>query len=644
MKQLIFIICLLLIAVFVYAFPPVVSNVVMIQSDHPCGTYEFGATIFYNLADEFGHTSYISVVISEDSGQTWTITPTLAFLSGDIRSGVHRGVNKAIYWDISNEYQRFYGHNYRAKVTVVDETPEAPIPSNFVFVDGGTFNNGTSDVTLSSFYLDKYELTQSAYSDVMLNNPSDFSNVINGPVEKINWFEAIEYCNRRSMKEGFTPCYSYSTDAHGNYGTNPNNWPEGWNTDFHNHTNVSCSWTANGYRLPTEMEWMFAAQGGNQPHNYTYSGSDDINSVAWYIENGYSGYTTHAVGGKLPNELGLYDMSGNVWELCWDNFVDGYYPPGPQTNPTGVLPSSSTYYPPYHVLRGGSCDTYAISCATSYRWRQRATDHFWNTCVGFRVCRTANEFVLVDGGTFNNGTSNVTVSPFYLAKSELTQSAFNNVMEYNPSGFTNVCNGPVESVSWCEAIKYCNQRSRLEGLTPCYSLYGSTDPETWQEWQQYPGEMPVYMPYDGYIECDWSANGYRLPTEAEWEFAARGGNHSYSTDYSGSNTINNVAWYTSNSGSKTHTVGTNGSNELGIYDMSGNVYEWCWDAEGDYPGGDITDPHGPIIWSDSSFRALRGGGWNSYDEYCKVGFRNFYNASTLVKETSYGFRLCRNAP
>ena len=230
-----------------------------------------------------------------------------------------------------------------------------PPPANFVFVQGGTFHNGTSNVTLSSFYIDKYEVTQASYQAVMGTNPSQFSGYPNRPVERVSWFKAIEYCNRRSIQEGLTPCYSYSS-----YGTNPDNWPAGWNTNENNHTNVSCNWSANGYRLPTEMEWMFAAKGGNQSQGYTYSGSNTIGDVAWYYYNSSS--TTHTVGTKAANELGIYDLSGNVWEWCWD-----------------------VYNGSYRVSCGGSWGSVALYC--TYRYINFATDSYGN--VGFRCVRVS---------------------------------------------------------------------------------------------------------------------------------------------------------------------------------------------------------------------------------------------------------------
>lgn len=245
-------------------------------------------------------------------------------------------------------------------------------PDPMVLVAGGTFNNGVSDVTISSFYISKYELTQAEYLAIMGENPSFFTSNTSRPVEQVTWFDAIECCNRRSIKEGFTPCYSYLT-----YGTNPASWPEGWNSDSNNHTDVTCNWTANGYRLPTEAEWGFAARGGNQTHSYTYSGSNTIDAVAWYTSN--SRGTSHAVGIKTANELGLFDMSGNVWEWMWD--IYGNYPSGAQTNPQGAVNGS------YRVLRGGgwlySADHCTVFCRNNLNVNSSEFD------IGIRCVRNA---------------------------------------------------------------------------------------------------------------------------------------------------------------------------------------------------------------------------------------------------------------
>jgi formylglycine-generating enzyme len=242
--------------------------------------------------------------------------------------------------------------------------------SNMVHVTGSTYNNGTSDVTVSTFYINKYELTQTDYEAVMGSNPSQFNTVTNGPVEQVTWYAAIEYCNKRSMNESLTPCYSY-----GIYGTNPTNWPADWNTISDNHTNVSCNWSANGYRLPSEGEWYFAGLGGNLTHNYIYSGSSNIDDVGWY--SGNAGSTTHTVGLKTPNELGLYDMTGNVSEWVWDIYAD--LPSNAQTNPHG--PTSGTV----RTIRGGNLTTSAYFCSLIYRYYYTATTS--SSHIGLRLCR-----------------------------------------------------------------------------------------------------------------------------------------------------------------------------------------------------------------------------------------------------------------
>ena len=183
------------------------------------------------------------------------------------------------------------------------------------------------------------------------------------------------------------------------------------------------------------------------------------------------------------------------------------------------------------------------------------------------------KMIVVKGGTFRMGSTsgisdqqpvhNVTISKdYYIGETEVTQELWTAVMGTNPSYFTSDSQLPVEQVSWYDCQTFITKLNSLTGAT------------------------------------------FRLPTEAEWEFAARGGNKSKGYTYSGSNTIDNVAWYTDNSSNKTHVVKTKSPNELGIYDMSGNVNEWCQDWYGSYSSAAVTDPQGA---STGSWRVIRGG-------------------------------------
>ena len=348
---------------------PVVSNVSASQRMDGSKIVD----IYYDLFDANDELCDITFKLSANDGASYDVIPSPANLSGDFGDDLPSGTNKHIIWNAGAESFGLDG-SYLYRV-YADDGSSPPMPENFILVEGGTFNNGTSDVTISSFYIDKYELTQAGYQAVMGTNPSYFGGNPNRPVEIVSWFNAIEYCNRRSLQEGLTPCYSYST-----YGTNPDGWPSGWNTSYSNHTNVSCNWTANGYRLPTEMEWMFAAKGGNQSQGYTYSGSNDLNDVGWYWDNwGSANNSTHSVGALAANELGTFDMSGNVWEWVWD--IYGSYPSGSQTNPTGANSGSS------RVFRGGGWGSDALGCTVSFRNGYNATGSSY--ILGFRCVRVS---------------------------------------------------------------------------------------------------------------------------------------------------------------------------------------------------------------------------------------------------------------
>ncbi|NIO87691.1 MAG: SUMF1/EgtB/PvdO family nonheme iron enzyme [Candidatus Aminicenantes bacterium] len=237
-----------------------------------------------------------------------------------------------------------------------------------IFVKGGTFPMGNSEggdgekpahrVTVGTFYMGKFEVTQEEWLAVMGNNPAYIRGAKN-PIHSVSWYDAVEYCNKRSRKEGLTPCYSGSGD------------------------DIVCDFNADGYRLPSEAEWEYAARGGLHSRNYRYSGSNDLDEVAWHPDN--SGYLPHPVGRKKPNELGIYDMSGNVWEWCWDWYIFDYYKNSPAINPTG-LPSGH-----HRVERGGSFFPYPTE---NHHW---CTFRFYDepfrefAHIGFRVVRTVKE-------------------------------------------------------------------------------------------------------------------------------------------------------------------------------------------------------------------------------------------------------------
>ena len=246
-------------------------------------------------------------------------------------------------------------------------------------------------------------------------------------------------------------------------------------------------------------------------------------------------------------------------------------------------------------------------------------------CIALTSCKPDNELptgvaviivngvtfnmIAVEGGTFwmgaqstNSGGQNydseadsdespvhqVTLSDYYIGETEVTQELWKAVMGSDPSYFEGD-DLPVEEVSWDDCQEFIRKLNSKTGKT------------------------------------------FRLPTEAEWEYAARGGNKSNGYKYSGSNSIDNVAWY---DGSETHTVGSKSPNELGIYDMSGNVYEWCSDWYGSYSSGSQTNPTGP---SSGSYRVLRGGGWDYFARLCRVSNRDCnYPGSRYC---NYGFRL-----
>jgi sulfatase modifying factor 1 len=252
-------------------------------------------------------------------------------------------------------------------------------PEKFVFVEGGTFINTKSNLfgknaKIPDFYIGKYEVTQKEWTDVMGYNPSKFKGD-SLPVEMVSWYDCVEYCNKRSLKEGFQPYYNIYKDKLDTSNTNEIDsikWTVTYNTK------------SDGYRLPTEAEWEYAAGGGQKSMSYTYSGSNEIDKVAWYWRNSGDKYLTgdwhwpalennhcqtKAVGSKKPNELRLFDMSGNVREWCEDWYEDFH-----------------THIGFARVQRGGGWLGAGYCCKTSFRGSFEANGH--GPDQGFRLCRS----------------------------------------------------------------------------------------------------------------------------------------------------------------------------------------------------------------------------------------------------------------
>ena len=536
-------------------------------------------------------------------------------------------------------------------------------------VDGGTFmmgnNSGKSnekpvhEVTLSPYYIGETEVTQALWRAAGCINRSYYKNS-KLPVHDVMWLECQEFIRRLNVLTGYR------------------------------------------FSLPTEAQWEFAARGGNDSKGYPYAGSDDIGPVAWYHDNSnVDGTWMHEVATKQPNELGLYDMSGNAMEWCLDRYYA--YSGGAQVDPAwpGAEDDSDDC-----VVRGGSCFTAANECritardfcwnelrevhnglrlalqddrpvalgvsednvemmegevatvsitngsgsyhascsdgnvAASYiedsklyivaMWSGTATFTIWDDQSDLRaqvLVRVGKECTVgdvtfkmmpVEGGTFLMGNTReqdvstvnglespepvheVTLSSYSIGQTEVTQKLWTAVMGYNPSYFINP-QGPVEDMSWDECQEFISRLSELTGLH------------------------------------------FRLPTEAEWEFAARGGNRSRHYRYSGSRYLNEVAWNDDNAHNGQggglygpQTVALLLPNELGLYDMSGNIRELCHDWYAPYSAEPQTNPKGPET---GDKRVIRGGSFADDGNECSCAGRRHTYSWPFDGGNLVGFRL-----
>lgn len=343
MRTLLFmrtLICMLLLMLLPpMAFAQTVTNVTARQAGN---TVE----VTYSL----DQSATMSLLLSQDGGKNYEATPRS--VTGDVGK-VQAGNNKKIVWNLLEDAEDWDISYARFKVAVKRE-PQLTFTVKGVsftmnLVEGGTFTMGcTSEqdgdcyddeipahqVTLSDYYIGQTEVTQGLWKAVMDTNPSAFSKGDNYPVERVNWDDCRTFIDRLNSL-------------------------------------LSSQLDGAKFALPTEAEWEFAARGGNKSQHYKYAGSNYIDNVAWYYDNSgiNSGSATHPVAGKSPNELGLYDMSGNVWEWCHDGYTS--YSSAAQTNPTGGSP-----YCLYCVCRGGSWFYDAKYCRVLSRNRTAPSNRY----------------------------------------------------------------------------------------------------------------------------------------------------------------------------------------------------------------------------------------------------------------------------
>ena len=613
---------------------------------------------------------YNGVLIYDVTGFLTIYNGTLELCPNEV--GFHGWTKKRVLtWDVNNDGEvnladvnAIISLIFNEQASHVETFTVGGVSFSMVEVEGGSFESRHSpQVTLSPFAIGQTEVTQALWLAMMGSNPSFFNGDDHPggpdhPVEQVSWDDCQEFIAKLNEMTGRT------------------------------------------FRLPSEAEWEFAARGGNYSHGYNYAGSDNRDEVAWHRNN--SGHKTHPVAELLPNELGLYDMSGNVEEYCLDGYTSDYFYNNPLTNPimpatdgehvacgghylniTSLIDPSSTgstaaptkglrlamgepnYDTPlslskYEVeindglfdevtIAGGS-GLYQVDCDNN---EALTITHQDNTVrldaidVGpatitvsdlstgeqatIAVTINPSEFVMekftvgnerfvmskVDGGTFMMGATpeqedeatdderpvhEVTVSSFFIGQTEVTVGMWKAVLGYNPipyfiPEYAPPANAAASCISWDDCQNFITKLNEMTGRT------------------------------------------FRLPTEAEWEFAARGGNHSHGYKYAGSDILDGVALF---NGYRYPIVRTKAPNELGLYNMSGNEFEWCQDWFGPYGSEPLVNPVGPESGTE---RVMRGGSYYSHPSYCRVSYRigldpepdEYYNNHTI------GLRLVMDA-
>lgn len=376
----------------VFAVDPTVTNV---QAAQKVGTKQ--VEIYYDMS---GSTSpvFVSLQVSSNGGTSFAVP--VAALSGDVGANIALGRSKKITWNAGVDWNNQLSNTVKFRVTA---SIFAPI-GDMVLIPGGTFQMGNSftgegssdevpvhSVTVNAFYLQSVEVTKAQWDTVRIwGAASDrgYTDLLEGggkaanhPVHSISWYTVVKWCNARSQMENLTPCYTVGGVTYKTGSSAPD-----------------CNWSASGYRLPSEAEWERAARGGLSGRRFPW-GDTIMHSLANYTSSSSYAYDvsptrgphptyefndppfTSPVGSFEPYGYGLYDITGNLWEWCWDRYSSVYYSSSPLSNPRGHTSNS------FRVVRGGRWANYADNCRTASRLEYDPGRSLLS--VGFRPARSS---------------------------------------------------------------------------------------------------------------------------------------------------------------------------------------------------------------------------------------------------------------
>ena len=522
------------------------------------------------IVDDGGNYSF-----TVEHGGNYTVTPSKEEYTFTPASQTFNNVT-------SNQTQNFTA----SEIVTPSEITMVSIPAGSFRmgdIQGGGDSNElpVHSVTIISFEMGKYEVTQEQYQSVMGENPSDFSGT-NLPVEYVSWYDAVRFCNALSEQAGLTPCYNEST----------------WECDF----------SADGFRLPTEAEWEYACRAGTETKYYTGNSESDLGSAGWYYtkthpDSSNSSSKTHPVGQKTSNAFGLYDMHGNVWEWCGDWYDSEYYDSSSSSDPTGPSTGSS------RVGRGGGFTNDAKGCRSALRRWYYPT--YTNSVMGFRVVRrsfipgpaiftisytvTGADGVTVtlsgdasDSQTVNdNGSYSFTV--FESRNYTVTPSKDGYTFTPSSKSFTNVTSDQTQNFTAETVIKkgkIAFSSDRDDGKAEIYvmdtdgsnllSLTNNPDYDYYPSWSP-DGAQIVYMSrrdgnYEIYVMDADGSNPHNITNNPADDYypswSPDGAQIAFSTDMDG------------NDNGEIYVIDTDGSNLLNLTNHPDN--DWCpsWSPDG----------------------------------------------------------------